>query len=109
MARVRKLGGYDPYPYQMTYHRCRSGKWVEGQMQEDGGPAMQTVLSAGNQVGKTECGGADVAFHATGQYPEWWDGPDPTDALRSFPLIWCGGKNNDRRAGGADTRPGPVA
>lgn len=29
---------------------------------------------AGNQLGKTYCGSADVAFHLTGLYPDWWEG-----------------------------------
>jgi phage terminase large subunit-like protein len=29
---------------------------------------------AGNQLGKTLAGGFETAMHATGQYPEWWQG-----------------------------------
>lgn len=29
---------------------------------------------AGNQLGKTYCGGAEMAYHLTGEYPDWWDG-----------------------------------
>ena len=29
---------------------------------------------AGNQLGKTFAGGAEVAYHLTGKYPDWWDG-----------------------------------
>ena len=29
---------------------------------------------AGNQLGKTLAGGMEVAFHATGVYPDWWTG-----------------------------------
>lgn len=29
---------------------------------------------AGNQLGKTYCGAAEVAMHLTGQYPDWWNG-----------------------------------
>jgi len=29
---------------------------------------------AANQVGKTIAGGAEVAFHTTGLYPDWWPG-----------------------------------
>lgn len=29
---------------------------------------------AGNQLGKTWCGAAEAAYHATGLYPDWWQG-----------------------------------
>lgn len=29
---------------------------------------------AGNQVGKTICAAAEAAMHATGRYPDWWQG-----------------------------------
>jgi Terminase large subunit, T4likevirus-type, N-terminal len=29
---------------------------------------------AGNQLGKTLAGGFEVAMHATGRYPDWWQG-----------------------------------
>lgn len=29
---------------------------------------------AGNQLGKTMAGAAEVAMHATGRYPDWWQG-----------------------------------
>lgn len=95
-ASVFQLGGYDPYPFQMAFHRGRSGKWQEGRFEDHGVVAKQILLSAGNQAGKTRCGAADVAIHATGEYPAWWDGPDMVEMLRRFPLIWCGGANNDR-------------
>lgn len=94
-AEFRALGGYDPYPFQLEYHRCRAGKWANGNFEDHGGPARQILLSAGNQAGKTSCGGPDFAIHATGEYPDWWQGPDMTEMLRKFPLMWCGGANND--------------
>jgi phage terminase large subunit-like protein len=42
---------------------------------------------AANQIGKTVAGGAELAIHLTGRYPEWWDG-----AVFSMPTkFWCGG------------------
>lgn len=29
---------------------------------------------AGNQLGKTWCGSAEMAVHLTGLYPDWWEG-----------------------------------
>jgi len=91
-----RLGGYDPYPFQQAFHRSQSGKWQAGEFDDHRSRAWQVMLSAGNQAGKTQCGGADVAIHATGEYPSWWEGPDLMETLRRFPLIWCGGANNDR-------------
>jgi phage terminase large subunit-like protein len=34
----------------------------------------QTLLMAANRVGKSFIGAANVAFHATGKYPDWWEG-----------------------------------
>jgi phage terminase large subunit-like protein len=56
-----RLLTYTPYDKQADFHRL--GK--------DHGERM---LSGGNQLGKTWSGGAEVAFHATGIYPEWWEG-----------------------------------
>lgn len=43
--------------------------------------STEIALFAGNRLGKTLCGGATVAIHATGLYPDWWEGrrwPGPT-------------------------------
>lgn len=32
------------------------------------------MLAAGNQTGKTLAGGNEYAMHATGEYPDWWEG-----------------------------------
>lgn len=49
----------------------------------------ERCMIAANRVGKSEGVGAyEVALHATGMYPDWWEG-------RTFyeqpPLIWCAG------------------
>ena len=36
--------------------------------------ARERLLMAGNQVGKTTCGAAELAIYLTGRYPDWWDG-----------------------------------
>lgn len=34
----------------------------------------QTLLMAANRVGKSYAGASNIAFHATGLYPDWWEG-----------------------------------
>lgn len=34
----------------------------------------QSLLMAANRVGKSYVGAMNVAYHATGRYPDWWDG-----------------------------------
>lgn len=58
---TRKFWTYKPYPKQKAFHNA-------------GKTCRERVLSAGNQLGKSLAGSYEVAFHATGFYPEWWDG-----------------------------------
>jgi phage terminase large subunit-like protein len=41
---------------------------------------------AGNQLGKTIAGGAEWAMHATGRYPDWWQGA----TFSKPPTLWAG-------------------
>lgn len=59
--KFRKLDFYQPYPKQQEFHDMGIAK-------------RERLLMAGNQNGKTFCGGAEAAFHLTGQYPDWWLG-----------------------------------
>jgi len=68
------LWTYRPHPKQLEHH-------------DKGAKYRQRLLMAGNQLGKSECGSAEVAMHATGIYPEWWKGL----RYETLPLIWCGG------------------
>lgn len=63
---THKLEYYKPYDYQKRFHNAK-GHGTDK-------PARQRALMAANQVGKTTCGAADVAIHATGLYPKWWEG-----------------------------------
>lgn len=45
------------------------------------------MFRAGNQLGKTIGGSAEAAIHATGLYPEWWDGYRFDEANAG----WCSG------------------
>lgn len=59
----RKLDQYKPYPKQALFHAL------------GGDPSItDRLLMAGNQLGKTYSAAAEVAFHVTGNYPDWWKG-----------------------------------
>lgn len=44
---------------------------------------------AGNQLGKTLAGAAEVAMHLTGRYPDWWDG-----TVFDRPVKWMAGSES---------------
>lgn len=46
---------------------------------------------AGNQLGKTYCGGAEMAIHLTGKYPDWWCGKRWDRPVRA----WAGSETWD--------------
>ena len=56
-----KLLDYRPYEKQRAFHTA-------------GLKCRERLFRAGNQLGKTLAGAAEVAFHATGDYPDWWQG-----------------------------------
>jgi phage terminase large subunit-like protein len=56
-----RLARYKPYPKQAEFHAA-------------GATRRERLLMAGNQLGKTLAGGFEVAMHATGRYPDWWEG-----------------------------------
>lgn len=61
---------YAPYAKQRAFHAA-------------GAVHRERLLMAANQVGKTWCGAAEMAFHLTGRYPDWWAGrrfPGPVRA-----------------------------
>lgn len=55
------LRHYVPAPKQREFHAA-------------GKLHTERLLKAGNQLGKTYAGAAEVAMHLTGQYPDWWTG-----------------------------------
>ena len=59
--RENRLTEYWPYSKQCEFH-------------EAGATSRERLLMAGNQLGKTYCGAAEVAMHLTGLYPDWWGG-----------------------------------
>lgn len=73
-----KLATYRAYPKQKEFHSA-------------GLSFRERLLRAGNQQGKSHAGGAELAFHLTGQYPAWWEG-------RRFdrPILgWAGGVSGE--------------
>lgn len=52
---------YKPYTKQREFHAA-------------GRAHRERLLMAGNQLGKTYSAGMEVSYHATGLYPEWWEG-----------------------------------
>lgn len=58
---MRALERYKPYPKQREFHDLGASK-------------SERALIAANQVGKTWAAGYEAAMHATGQYPNWWQG-----------------------------------
>jgi len=60
-----RLLDYKPYDYQMNFHNLRDRR---------GEKANQKFLQAANQIGKTYCAAEEIAMHATGLYPDWYDG-----------------------------------
>lgn len=69
----RRLESYSPYTKQRSFHRAGSAH-------------SERLFRAGNQLGKTIAGGAEWAMHATGRYPDWWDGA----VFAKPPLLWAG-------------------
>jgi phage terminase large subunit-like protein len=57
----RKLDQYAPYPRQQDFHALGATK-------------RERLFMAGNQLGKTVSGAAEMAMHLTGRYPEGWKG-----------------------------------
>jgi phage terminase large subunit-like protein len=56
-----RLATYAPYPKQREFH-------------DAGSTHRERLFMAGNQLGKTMSGAAEVAIHLTGLYPDWWAG-----------------------------------
>src|SRR5690606_30164977 len=54
-----RILGYVPYEKQRQFHAA-------------GARHRERLFMAGNQLGKTTAGACEVAFHATGLYPDWW-------------------------------------
>jgi phage terminase large subunit-like protein len=73
-----RLLAYRPYSKQRDFHAA-------------GVAFRERLLRAGNQLGKTYCGGAEVAYHLTGFYPDWWVGRRWDRPVR----WWAGSKTGE--------------
>jgi len=78
-----KLQFFEPYDYQKKYYSLKGA---------NGRVANARALISANQIGKTLGEGAEVGYHATGLYPDWWDGV----RVNPNPKIVCSGKNSYR-------------
>lgn len=70
---TRRLLYFRPYPWQKKFFA-------------QGNANPQRFLMAGNRVGKTESAAYEMAFHLTGQYPEWWEGRRFDHPIRAWAL-----------------------
>ncbi len=73
-----KLTRYKPYAKQEEFHAA-------------GLSHRERLLMAGNQLGKTFSGAAELAYHLTGKYPPWWRGRVFDRPIRS----WAGSKTGE--------------
>jgi phage terminase large subunit-like protein len=71
-----RIKDYDPYPKQRLFHSL-------------GISTRERLLRAGNQLGKTYSGAAEMSYHLTGEYPDWWEGRVWNGPIRA----WAGGKD----------------
>ena len=76
--RYARIDSYDPYPYQLKFHKT-------------GSEANQRLLMAANRIGKSYCGSMELSYHLTGLYPDWWEGR----VYRQPIVAWAGGVSNE--------------
>jgi phage terminase large subunit-like protein len=65
------LAHFKPYPKQAEFLAMGARK-------------TERLMMAGNRVGKTFCGAAELAYHLTGRYPDWWKGRKFTRAIKAW-------------------------
>lgn len=59
--KFNRLRDFKPYPKQRDFMAL-------------GATHRERMLAAGTQNGKSECGAAEMAYHLTGLYPDWFQG-----------------------------------
>lgn len=82
-----------PYDYQKLFHDL-------------GADNRERALLAANQVGKTLVCAAELAIHATGQYPKWWAGRRYDKPVE---ILVCGESNESVRNVQQKALFGPMA
>jgi phage terminase large subunit-like protein len=81
--RENKLDHYKPYEYQKKFHNGKGYKTLKA--------SIQRAMQCGNQCGKTYSTCMEDAFHATGLYPDWFEGTRFTKPV----VMIVAGKTND--------------
>lgn len=78
MILTNRLRYYKPNPKQFDFHAA-------------GKQYRERLFCAGNQLGKSHAGAAELAIHLTGRYPDWWQG------ARFYKPItaWTGSESNE--------------
>nr|BAR33231.1 terminase large subunit [uncultured Mediterranean phage uvMED] len=74
-----RLKYFKPYDWQKKFYKA-------------GLKNKQRMLMAANRVGKTACQAAEVAYHLTGRYPDWWEGVRFDRPAK----IWCLGVSGEQ-------------
>lgn len=68
---TNRLRFYQPYSKQAEFHAAGATK-------------RERLLMAANRFGKTQCGAAEMAYHLTGLYPDWWVGKRFGEPIRAW-------------------------
>src|ERR1700747_172992 len=93
-ASENRLIEYRPYAKQREFH-------------DAGAHHRQRLLMAPNQVGKTWAAGFELAMHATGVYPGWWQGRRWTRPIVGWAAGVTGESTRDNPQRILLGRPGP--
>lgn len=90
---THRLEYYEPYPFQRAFHAGKAGcAYTNGNYEvHDGELAEEVALICANQIGKTLSAAMETAIHATGLYPDWWDGI----RFEKEVTVLCCGKRNE--------------
>lgn len=76
--RFARIDFLDPYPWQKRLLASSSDN-------------AQTLLMAANRVGKSYIGAANLSYHLTGLYPDWWEGHRWREPIRA----WAAGVSSE--------------